>query len=87
VKRPLLGRFGNRGIHSDDIRAHGRGKPFEQRATPWPVGRKKLLSGFDRSRHNPVACAQTRRQSAGNPKADDARNAAGNSRRESGGEV
>jgi hypothetical protein len=87
VKRPLLGRFGNRGIHSDDIRAHGRGKPFQQRASPWPVGRKKLLSGFDRSRHNPVACAQTRRQSAGNPKADDARNAAGDSRRESGGEV
>jgi hypothetical protein len=77
VKRTFFARFGHGGICSDDLGVQGRRQLFQQALRPRRVGRKKPLSGSYGGCNDPMAGRKTRRQSAGNPKTDDARDAAG----------
>src|SRR5436190_9025239 len=87
VKQSLIRWTSDGGIEADDFRVHGSWKPLDQASSPCPVRWKKLLGCSDRSRGNPLARHQSGRQSPGNAKADDARNAAPDRRFEMGGEV
>ena len=87
IKRPFVGRLGDRSIHSEDIRVLGGRKPFEKRTGPGPIGGKNLLAGSNRGGDDPVACPQAVCQSTGDPKADDAGNAPGDGRGEIGREL